>query len=435
MNFSRTALIPIAVLILFLRLDGTSFAAFHAGGVGPCDACHSMHNAAGAVNNSLLKASDPSSTCLNCHERAGDTGPTSFHVSTAVEDMPEGSPPRQLTPGGDFGWLKKTYTWAPDQTQAPVVSDGERHGHNIVAADYLYYADMTNSTAPQGTYVALNLGCISCHDPHGKYRREPSGLIATTGTPIRGSGSYASSVEPFAGESVGTYRMLAGRNYSPRSLGGTDAFPNDPPAAVAPDVYNRAETDFQTRVAYGSGMTEWCQNCHTDMHTVASSGTSTTPVTHPVGATAKLGLVVSGNYSSYINSGDPAGGSASSAFLSLVPFEEGTTDYTTLKTHAKTDNSYLSGPDAAGSQVMCLTCHRAHASGWDGAMRWNSKTDYIVYNGFYSQEGQAYQPYGQGRRELEAQKAYYDMLASRFTTTTVLNQDSLCHKCHPAAIP
>jgi hypothetical protein len=59
-------------------------------------------------------------------------------------------------------------------------------------------------------------------------------------------------------------------------------------------------------------------------------------------------------------------------------------------------------------------------------------TDYIVYNGLYSQDGQAYQPYGQGRKELEAQKAYYDMLATRFTTTTLLNQDTLCHNVTPA---
>ena len=441
MNASKITLIIVTLLAVLIKLNNEA-SAFHSGGVGHCDACHSMHNAPGSINASLLKASDPSSTCLHCHERLGDTGPTSFHVSTNIADMPEGSPPRQLTPGGDFGWLKKTYIWVPDLTQAPLTSYGDRHGHNIVAADYSYYADVTNSTAPQGVYSAANLSCISCHDPHGKYRRDSDGLIKTTDTPIRGSGSYATSVEPLAGQSVGAYRMLAGRNYSPRYLGGSDAFLNDPPVAVAPDVYNRAETLSQTRVAYGSGMTEWCQNCHTDMHPVASSGTSTNPVAHPVGASAKLGVFdklgvpVSSNYNSYINSGNLSG-TAATAYLSLVPFEEGLTsspaNITTLKTHAKTDDTYLNGPDSS-SQVMCLTCHRAHASGWDHATRWNTMTDYIVYNGVYSQDGQTYQPYGQGRKELEAQKAYYDMLATRFTTTSLLNQDSLCHKCHPGTI-
>jgi predicted CXXCH cytochrome family protein len=433
MKIPKTTLMVIPVLILLIQPDRTAVA-FHEGGVGACDACHAMHAAPGTVNTSLLKASDPSSTCLYCHERPGDVGPASFHVSTADTDMPPGSPPRQLPPGGDFGWLKKTYAWLPDAAQTMMFSYGDRHGHNIVALDYLYFPDMTNLTAPQGVYPAANLDCISCHDPHGKYRRDSSGLIATGGSPIRGSGSTVSSADPEPGESVGAYRLLGGRNYQPRSLTGNLAFLNDPPAAVAPDVYNRAETQTQTRVAYGSGMSEWCQNCHTAMHTIVSSGTSTDPKTHPVGSPAKLGVNVSSSYNSYISSGDLSG-IVSSSYLSLVPFEEGTGDYATLKAHAKTDDSYLFGPDSAGSQVMCLTCHRAHASGWDYAMRWNQATEYIVYNGLYAQEDQPYQLYGQGRRELEAQKAYYDMLASRFTTTNLLNQDTLCHKCHPGALP
>jgi hypothetical protein len=80
---------------------------------------------------------------------------------------------------------------------------------------------------------------------------------------------------------------------------------------------------------------------------------------------------------------------------------------------------------------MCLTCHRAHASGWDEAARWNANTDYIVYNGFFSQDSQQYQPYGQGRTEAEAQQAYYAMQASRFA----VNQDTLCHKCHSGTLP
>jgi hypothetical protein len=339
--------------------------------------------------------------------------------------MPPGSPPRQLTPGGDFGWLRKTFTWTPGVTQSQLFSYGDRHGHNIVANDYFYTPDILNTAAPQGMYPAASLSCISCHDPHGKYRRNWDGSITTGGFPIGGSGSYSTSNDPQIDVSVGTYRMLGGRNYQPKQVAGSFAFLNDPPAAVAPPDYNRTESVTQTRVAYGSGMSEWCQNCHTSMHSIRSSATSTLSVNHPVGSGAKLGLTLSGNYATYIKTGDLSG-TAALSFLSLVPFEEGTNNYATLKAHARSDDSYLWGPDASGSQVMCLTCHRAHASGWDGATRWNSKTDLIVSNGFYAQEGQLYQPYGQGRTELEAQKAYYEMKANRFA----LNQDMLCHKCH-----
>ena len=62
--------------VLTLGLAGTAFA-FHAGGVAHCDGCHSMHNSpenpvAGTPNSQLLKGTDASSTCLNCH--AGSAG-------------------------------------------------------------------------------------------------------------------------------------------------------------------------------------------------------------------------------------------------------------------------------------------------------------------------------------------------------------------------
>ena len=45
--------------------------AFHSGGVAECGGCHSMHSP-NPAGTSLLTGSDPSSTCLSCHERAGD---------------------------------------------------------------------------------------------------------------------------------------------------------------------------------------------------------------------------------------------------------------------------------------------------------------------------------------------------------------------------
>lgn len=426
MKAFKIILTAMTLLAILFKLNNTA-SAFHSGGVGPCDACHAMHNASGPADT-LLRASDPSSVCLHCHERAGDIGPTKYHVSTSPSDMPQGSPPRQLTPGGDFGWLRKTYTWNPDATQAPMISYGDRHGHNIVANDYFYLPDMVNAVAPQGTYPAASLACISCHDPHGKYRRNADGSITTSGASVGGSGSYSTSNDPQVNSAVGVYRMLGGRNYQPKSVGGNFAFLNDSPAAVAPPEYNRSEAISQTRVAYGSGMSEWCQNCHTTMHTIAGSGS--TLKMHPVGGVAKLGSTYSGNYNTYIKTGDLSG-TASTSFLSLVPFEEGTGNYTVLKMRAKSDDTYLMGPDPTNTQVMCLTCHRAHASGWDGATRWNTRTDYIVFNGSYSQEGQIYQPYGQGRTEIEAQRAYYELAANRFAA----NQETLCHKCHTGAIP
>lgn len=414
-------------------------AAFHSGGVGPCEGCHTMHNSQDnqpvsdrgmlGANAYLLRDQDSSSTCLYCHQETGLTGPTTYHIGTPTLEMPTGVPPKQLGPGGDFGWLQKTYTWSPGLGQPQVFSLGERHGHNIVAVDFQYYADGTYAVSPGGSYPSGQFSCTSCHDPHGKYRRNADGTITTTGKPISGSGSFASSPDPTARTSVGAYRMLGGIGYQPKSLSpGTYAFTQNPPAAVAPLTANRSEASTQTRVAYGSGMSEWCRNCHADIHLSATPGPSN--LVHASGAGAILGQHYADNYNAYIKTGDLLG-SSSSSYLSLVPFEEGTANYTVLKSHAKTDNSYLVGPDSTYAQVMCLTCHRAHASGWDGIMRWNTQTGYIVFNGFYAQEGLLYQPYGQGRTEQEATRAYYNRPESTFA----LNQDTLCNKCHNGVYP
>jgi predicted CXXCH cytochrome family protein len=430
----KNAIINISLVLIFLAFlpfirSSNSAAAFHEGGVGPCEACHTMHGEGQTQSNMyLLKGLNQSSICLNCHERAGDSAPTGAHISTTGVDIPQGLPPKQLTPGGDFGWLKKTFTWSPSSGQALSYSMGERHGHNIIAPDYAYTLDTTNAEAPGGAYPATSLTCISCHDPHGSYRRHQDGSISKSGKPIRASGSSASSPNPDSMFDVGVYRLLGGKGYQPKSLFGNYAFINDPPASVAPDVYNRSEAVSQTRVAYGSGMSEWCQNCHKIMHTVLFPGRAN--LMHPSGDGNRLGATKANYYNTYVKTGDLSGIQTSS-YLSLVPFEQGTTDYLRLKTVAKNDNSNLLGPDGTNSQVMCLTCHRAHASGWDGATRWNTRTPFVTSGGLYSQEGQGYQPYGQGRTEMEALKAYFDTPASRFS----VNQDSLCNKCHGGVYP
>ncbi|MFZ3208230.1 MAG: cytochrome C, partial [Geobacteraceae bacterium] len=179
-----------------------------------------------------------------------------------------------------------------------------------------------------------------------------------------------------------------------------------------------------TRVAYGSGMSDWCRNCHASIHDGANSFEHPTSGI-PTGGAGELDSVIIARYNSYIKMGDLTG-VAATAYFSLVPFEIGTGNYTILQGISK--NTPTKGPDTADGTpaVMCLSCHRAHASGWDSSTRWNSKTTQIEYNGKYSQESQAYQPYGQGRTEAEALQAYYQTPATNFDA----NQESLCYKCH-----
>lgn len=388
--------------------------AFHDGGVAECIGCHSMHEP--VATSYLLVATDQSSTCLTCHENLGDTGPRSYHISTHANDMPAGSPPLQRSPGGDFGWLKKTYSWSPPWG-GTFTEQGYTHGHNIIAADYGYVIDPINGTAPGGTFPAAQLGCQSCHDPHGRYRRTDTGAIVTTGFPIYSSGSYNNSPDPTATEAVGVYRILGGPGYTKDGVTFTNA-----PAIVTPSSYNRTEAVTQTRTAYGDGIGEWCATCHGNYH---SSGNYVHPIDTNLGSTVKT------IYDQYRGSGAMAG-TNTDAFLSLVPFEEniGTThtiaDYTTLKAHAQNDDSFLEGP-AANSQVTCMSCHRAHASGWEYALRWNPESELITYSGAWPGTDNGAPPqFARGRTEAEYLGGMQDYPAGTFATY----QRSLCNKCH-----
>jgi cytochrome c553 len=316
--------------------------------------------------------------------------------------------------------MKKSYRWGSEGGEGGGNSPGELHGHNIVALDYRFVADAGRVAAPGGSFPAARLTCISCHDPHGKYRRLADGTIATADKPIQASGSYDTSPDPTSDRAVGVYRLLGGKGYVATSYEGTP-FTADPPAAVAPENFNRPEDLADTRVAYGKGMSEWCANCHPAL----LGGTGGGKI-HPAGNNVKFTAVIAANYNAYVASGNLAGNSATS-YSSMVPFEMGTSDYARLKGTAGSSGGQTAGPDTSAN-VMCLSCHRAHASGWDHAMRWNMKSEFLVYNGdFPGIEDTGVPPrISQGRTRAEIRKTFGDRPAKAYATY----QRSLCNKCH-----
>jgi hypothetical protein len=323
----------------------------------------------------LLKARDQSGTCLNCHESA-DTAPTGYHVSTAGVAPYDSTSPVELTPGGDFAWLKKTMTGSVRGN--PTTWAGERHGHNIIAVDYGYAQDTVHAVAPGGTYPSANLHCSSCHDPHGRYRRFADGTMASTGLPIFGSGSYTTSQVPVAGVSaVGVYRKLSGVGYQPRSLQGSHAFVNPSPIAVAPASFNGVNTTIEgtfDRVAYGSGFAEWCSNCHAAMH--LDTYTSGTPgLVHPAGSGAKFTAAIATAYGAYVSSGVMTG--AGPGYSSLAPFETG--NDATLAGYAAL-KAFQASPTAptTASNVFCLSCHRSHASAFESKTRFSLANEFMT---------------------------------------------------------
>jgi hypothetical protein len=408
---------------LTMGLGSLAFA-FHSGGVAECSGCHSMH-APKPGGSYLLVGSDASSACLSCHEHAGDTGPSSYHVSTPSADMPAGVPPKQRTPGGDFGWLRKIYKFNLRGTDITV--DGSEFGHNVVAKDQGYAADPTKTIAPGGKFPSSQLGCQSCHDPHGTARRlsdgtyvRPARTLGSAYAPIIASGSYTASSSnpnnPTAGQAVGVYRLLRGLGDDSQGV----TF-DGVAIAIAPSTYNQTEATNQVRVAYGaSGKNtwgNWCATCHPDMH---SSGN----YVHPIDES--LGTAVANNYNAYVKSGDLSGVAATS-FTSLVPFVENTGDIATLKSHASNANAYLNGPGTS-DKVSCLSCHRAHATGFENMLRWQLEGEFIIYNSQYpgTDTTPTVNQFSRGRTGAETKAAYYDRPVTQFASY----QRGLCNKCH-----
>lgn len=442
MKFIKISFIVAIAVAACFGLASTSFA-FHGGGVAACESCHTMHNSldntAMGVNGRttnvayLLKGSDQSSTCLNCHGKGSTL--SGYHISTEnIVGAPatgNGELPQQLTPGGDFSWIKVKYG---TKTSATAAGAGDRRGHNIVAADFSFNADTkkVGNVAPGGSYPVSELHCSSCHDPHGRYRRtsDTDETFETTGGAIEDSGSYDESPAPSGGYAVGAYRLLAGIGYKPASLSAPITFGAESPVAVVPKSYNRSEAASETHVAYGSGMSEWCGNCHGSF--VENNFVSGVDGhTHPAGNAATMGGGTNGiiyqNYNAYVKTGDMSGGDQ---YMSLVPFEVGTaSDFGTLKSQATTTDAIGKAIDAtATSNVMCLSCHRAHASGFDSMLRFpivEHMTDLDV-------DGTTVIYYGRtdgaehGMTNAQVQKALYDRPASNFGAF----QRSLCNKCH-----
>jgi predicted CXXCH cytochrome family protein len=131
-------------------------------------------------------------------------------------------------------------------------------------------------------------------------------------------------------------------------------------------------------------------------------------------------------YNQYRKSGDLTGDGATS-YTTLVPFTEATASFTVLRTHARSDGTFLNGP-ASSDRVTCLSCHRAHASGFPQMLRWQMEGEFIVYDSNYpgTDTTPTVPQFARGRTGLETQAAYYDRPVTQFASY----QRVLCNKCH-----
>jgi len=154
---------------------------------------------------------------------------------------------------------------------------------------------------------------------------------------------------------------------------------------------------------------------------------SSSKMTHPVNQ--GLGTTVAANYNAYKGSGNMTG-TVATAFDSLVPFQtDNTNNYTTLKGLA--NPTTVTTGVATSDRVMCLSCHRSHASGWSYMLRTNVEgNEFIAVDGVWPGTDSpstiaASAKYAQGRTLAETTKAYNDT-AMHYASY----QRVLCNKCH-----
>ncbi|MDH3329036.1 MAG: hypothetical protein OEM01_07355, partial [Desulfobulbaceae bacterium] len=149
---------------------------------------------------------------------------------------------------------------------------------------------------------------------------------------------------------------------------------------------------------------EWCSNCH-PQYGVDNDGNK-----HPAGNAEGLDGYAT-NYNHYIATGNWDPDPDAAHYDDLVPFETGDT---------KGDLTLDDPTATASSNVMCVTCHRAHASPWDNITRWNTSNTLMV------EEFEA----GTLDAALKAVAFYKNGVAVDMLTEYGEFQRSLCNKCH-----
>jgi predicted CXXCH cytochrome family protein len=350
-------------LLMTVCLSGSAVLAFHDGGVAECAGCHTMHNSQDGQlvdpenpNGSayLLNSGNSSDTCLSCHAGYGQFAGGAGYGA-----------------GGDFYWLTKTWTWTAHGHAYS--SDADGHGHNIISPAYNLTQDATLSTAPGGDFLSQYLTCTSCHDPHGNQN----------------------------------FRILYDSNVGPVYNGGRYDFDADAPVAAGNSRRTVSGSGQETDLAhtvYKSGMSEWCANCHEMFH-----ADNTTNFVHPTGEA--MGSTVAAAYNAYISSDEVVGGDPATSYMGLVPFEAVNVD---LDSEDFDSQNYTQGPTGV-DQVMCVSCHRAHASPFSDMARWDMGETFLADSHPASLD--------EGATQDDLDNMYYNY-------TFVQNQRSLCNKCH-----
>ncbi|HFQ80017.1 MAG TPA: hypothetical protein ENK33_01435 [Desulfobacterales bacterium] len=299
---------------------------------GECANCHVMHASKQAVT-STPRATLLNNTCLGCHTGTNDgTNSTPFVYTTGTEELA----------GGNFRYAV----------------NNERYGHNPIelgAADSLLTGNPPgwkagfNANGQVGggspNWSANNLSCAGTYGCHGRHNSD--GIFGSHHNhPTTGAMTTADTVG-------NSYRFLYGiKGYEDSDYEYQASSANGQHNVYFGTARSGAEASADTPVNTHT-MSYLCAECHGIFHSGSGNeGISNTSDTffsdpwirHPV----DISMPTTGEYASYTSYN-------LSAPLASDDVSDNTVDMS------------LPGDRI----VMCLSCHRAHASPYYAGLRWN----------------------------------------------------------------
>jgi hypothetical protein len=337
--------LSVLCFILFALCPLFSAVSLYAKVTGNCSNCHTMHNSQGGQpmaydfdGASFTKTSTPKGnlliySCVGCHSATdGSTWKSSISAPVVFNTVEPMFNDAKGLAGGNFYWVKN------DDTK----------GHNIFSPDgYL-------SKAP-GDAGFSNCGTNSCHQNLDR-------VVSGAGSGLDGrqgcekchlaAKHHANDHDPMVGGLVtnadqGWYRFLSG-HMSGEGYGAEGYEDGDWQKTVSSNDHNEYLGN-QISGSYGfygigNTVTAFCTGCHGDFH--SRQGSQSPWLRHPSDAI----LPVSGEYTNY------------TTYNPLVPV---------ARSSLPSDPGSIVTPGS--DMVMCLSCHRAHASPHFKMMRWDYK--------------------------------------------------------------
>jgi len=345
----KTMKLTLALFVALMMVTSIPVLAFHNGSQLVCDNCHTMHyseggqapptQAKGYPQNAdsggpfehLLVKSNITDLCLQCHKDNGYTGaPSVYNTNPASASV--------LLPGGDFGYSAKI----PQATLPGLTSGGHNPFGSPGAQQSVNFnpspdGGATGLTPPGSSTTMSSFQCTDCHGVHGP----ESGNV---------------SVSRLATYQNYGYRLLLAEPLGNNTLVSTDSIISrawivSGGAVVAgPDGANLQQSESATNInVYKGGFSEWCSSCHANFHAevdqTANDWDGTAYIRHPTNSVlTSLRAYATGSTYDY-----------------NYPLVQGNGTWT------NTGGGTLGNTD----KIQCLTCHKAHATAYPNALRWD----------------------------------------------------------------